>query len=217
MTAFDGVGAGSAGRVSQPFSRAAWASCPSGTCSDCEVLAALVPERSARNSRFASGDSRKRWPGPGQDESPVNPQWSAERRAALVTRAAAVPGNGCSSGLCLATGCSPAGAPVGAPLPSVFGGSKKLNNNSDADASRERDCLSAPAIAGEGDRAKRGGGGAGGEENSAPQVKLRCKRPAHRASAIADALRRRHLEDGGRRPPMPPSPLSRGGMKRRVA
>jgi hypothetical protein len=29
-------------------SQAAWASCPSGTCSDCEVLAALAPERECR-------------------------------------------------------------------------------------------------------------------------------------------------------------------------
>src|SRR5579863_8001470 len=29
-------------------SQAAWASCPSGKCSDCEVLAALVPEKECR-------------------------------------------------------------------------------------------------------------------------------------------------------------------------
>jgi hypothetical protein len=107
---------------------------------------------------FGSGDSRKRWPGPGQDVSPVNPQWSAEGRAALVMRVAAVPGNGCSSHDCAWQ--SP-GAPIGAPLPSLFGGSKKLrlacvrgelsyrlNKNSVAHASRERFHLSAPAIAG---------------------------------------------------------------------
>jgi hypothetical protein len=45
------------------------------------------------------------------------------------------------------------------------------------------------------------------------QEKRRGKRPAHRARAIADASRRRLLSDGGQRPPMPPSPLSWGGMK----
>ena len=43
---------------------------------------------------------------------------------------------------------------------------------------------------------------------------LCCRRPSHRASAIAGASRRRfYVKYGGQRPPMPPSPLSRGGMK----
>jgi hypothetical protein len=72
---------------------------------------------------------------------------------------------------------------------------------------------SAPAVAGEGDHAKHGGGGAGGEEILRRQEKLQRKRPAHRASAKADASRRRHFS--GRRPEAAyaPSPLSRGGMK----
>jgi hypothetical protein len=44
---------------------------------DCEVLAALVPERVLP---FASGDSRKRWLKPSRGE-PRKPRWGAERRA----------------------------------------------------------------------------------------------------------------------------------------
>src|ERR1700691_4395498 len=50
---------------------------PSGPMPDCEVLAALVPERVLP---FASGGSRKRWLKPSRGE-PREPRWGAERRA----------------------------------------------------------------------------------------------------------------------------------------
>jgi hypothetical protein len=76
-------------------SPAVWASCPSGTVRTARCSLHWC-RRGSADLPFASGDSRKRWPGPGWGESPINPQWSAERRAALVMRVAAVPGNGCS-------------------------------------------------------------------------------------------------------------------------
>ena len=56
-------------------SQTAWASCPSGTCSDCQVLAALALERRWAESPlpFGSSDSRKRWPGPGWKATSINP------------------------------------------------------------------------------------------------------------------------------------------------
>ncbi|HTP90100.1 MAG TPA: hypothetical protein VMJ52_00055, partial [Xanthobacteraceae bacterium] len=66
---------------------------------DREVLAALVPERVLP---FASGDSRKRWPGP------KKPQWSAGRRAA---------GNGRGCACLVRARPSELDAPFGAPLP----------------------------------------------------------------------------------------------------
>src|SRR6266851_9284641 len=45
---------------------------------DCEVLAALVPERVLP---FASGGSRKRGPSRAEGSKPRMPRWGAERRA----------------------------------------------------------------------------------------------------------------------------------------
>jgi hypothetical protein len=122
------------------YSRTAWASCPSGTCSDCQVLAALALERWWAESplSFASGDSRKRWPGPGRDESLGNSLWSAERRAALIMRVAAVPGNGGSSGLCLATGAVQQVRRSALRFPR-YRGKQKGNASVEAKPSRTRD------------------------------------------------------------------------------
>ena len=51
---------------------------PSGACSDCEVLAALVPERVLP---FVSGDSRKRGLSRAGFKPGEVPRWGAERRA----------------------------------------------------------------------------------------------------------------------------------------
>ena len=101
---------------------------------------------------FVSGDSRKRWPGPGQDASPVNPQWSAERRAALVMRVAAVPGNGCSFPQpCLATGTVrrsalrfPRYRGSKMEMPRLRQSLRTRDTFADANASRERDRLTLP-------------------------------------------------------------------------
>ncbi len=61
--------------------------------------------------------------------------------------------------------------------------------------------------------AKDGGGGACGEENPDASGEASMQTPRPPRKSHSRRLRRRSLSDGGRRPPMPPSPLSRGGMK----
>jgi hypothetical protein len=95
-TAFDGAGAGSAGRVrhlirGRPGHHARPARVRTVGCllHWCRRGSAELP--------FASGDSRKRWPGPGWKATSINPIVEHRKVSGPVTRAAAVPGNGCSS------------------------------------------------------------------------------------------------------------------------
>jgi hypothetical protein len=90
-----------------------------------------------------------------------------------------------------AAGADPEGAPSGARLPS-FEGRQMMEGLSYRGVGRPRmrrriartgELVSAPAIAGEGDRPKGGGGGAGHDDTLATKAKRRVRGPFHRARA----------------------------------
>jgi hypothetical protein len=161
----------------------------------CEVLAALVPERVLP---FASGGSRKRGPEPSRGSNlGAVPRWSAERRAcpSLPSRhSGRTSGQGArrtAAGLrqrreLVCGDADSEAASIGAPPPffweAVRGNSLQ---NSDAFASRERDCLfTSPRVRGEVERSKGDG-----------------------ASQRVRALK---SEPGGEAPSSRPSPRARG-------